>query len=44
MKQRQRDPSMIICYEWLINSIMSIKVQLGTTRKFLSENINNYPK
>ena len=44
MKERRRDPSIIIYYEILINSIMSIKVQLGTSRKFLSENINNYPK
>ena len=36
MKQRQRDPSMIICYERLINSIMSMKVQLETSIKFVS--------
>ena len=43
MKER-RAPSIIISMKILINSIMSIKVQLGTSRKFLSENINNYPK
>ena len=36
MKERGRDASIIIYYERLINSIMSIKVQLGTSRKFLS--------
>ena len=44
MKEWRRDASIIIYYERLINSIMSIKFQLGTSRKFLSENINNYPK
>ena len=36
MKERGRDASIIIYYEILINGIMFIKVQLGTSRKFLS--------
>ena len=44
MKEKRRAPSIIIYYEILINSMMSIKVKLGTSGKFLSENINNYPK
>ena len=37
MKERKRALSIIIYYEILINSITSIKVQLRTSRKFLSE-------
>ena len=37
MKERRRSPSIIIYYEGLKNSIMSIKkFQLGTSRKVLS--------
>ena len=36
MNERREAPSIIIYYEMLINSKMSIKFELGTSRKFLS--------
>ena len=43
-KKEEKLHQLLFIMKRLINSIMSIKVQLGTSRKFLSENINYYPK